>query len=450
MKEIKGIVEREADGRKFSAFEAVYRAGKPGRIRRWTLGILAALAVVLALPWTQNIRARGQVTTLRQEQRPQELNSVIGGRILKWWVKEGDLVQAGDTIAQLAEVKDAYLDPELLSRTQEQLRAKNASIEYYGSKVTATEQQMQALRQGAQLKLQQIENKIAQLERKLTADHAEADAAANDLQIAEAQYRRQRAMRDSGLVSLAQLEQRNAAYQTAVAKKASADAKFLNTQTDLTNARVEISSVQQDFLEKQAKAAGERASAQSDVAMGRGEVAKLSNQYSNYQIRSGMYFIRAPQAGQITKARKAGVGEIVKEGEMLVEIVPKHLDYAVELYVKPIDLPLVSHGQHVMFLFDGFPALVFSGWPAASSGMFRGSVVAVENSVSPNGLFRILVAEDSSYKAWPRSLRIGAGAQGMALCKDVPVWYELWRNINGFPPDYYKADPAKQDGRKSK
>ncbi len=448
MKEIRDIVEREARGLPFGAFGRVYQAGKPGRIRRWTVGILLVLLVFLFLPWTQSIRARGQVTTLRQEQRPQELNSVIGGRIVKWWVKEGDLVQAGDTIAQLTEVKDAYLDPELLARTQEQLRAKSASIEYYGSKVTATEQQTEALRQGAQLKVQQIQNKIAQLERKLEADRAEAGAAANDLAIADAQYRRQRAMRDSGLVSLAQLEQRNAAYQTAMAKKTSADAKYLNTQTDLTNARVEMSSVQQDLLEKQAKIAGDRAAAQSDIATGQGEVAKLSNQYANYQIRSGMYFIVAPQAGQITKARKAGVGEIVKEGEMLVEVVPKHLDYAVELFVKPIDLPLVSAGQRVMFLFDGFPALVFSGWPAASSGTFRGTVVAIENSVSPNGLFRILIAEDSSYKRWPRALRIGAGAQGMALCKDVPIWYELWRNINGFPPDYYKADAAKEDGKK--
>jgi len=25
----------------------------------------------------------------------------------------------------------------------------------------------------------------------------------------------------------------------------------------------------------------------------------------------------------------------------------------------------------------------------------------------------------------------------MVLLKDVPIWYELWRQINGFPPDYY-------------
>jgi len=447
MKEIKGIVETDARKTTFSAFGRVYNAGRPGRIRRWTIGILLGLLGLLFLPWTQNIRARGQVTTLRQEQRPQEINSVIGGRILKWWVKEGDFVKAGDTIAQLAEVKDAYLDPELLARTGEQLAAKKASIDFYSDKVVATEQQMQALEQGAQLKIQQLQNKIQQLERKLQAERAQATAAANDLSIAEAQYRRQQEMYNNGLVSLAQLEQRNATYQNAVAKRTDAEAKVLNTQTDLANARVEMSSVQQDLLEKRSKAAGDRAAAQSEIATGQGEVAKLENQYSNYRIRNGMYFILAPQDGQITKASKAGVGEIIKETEMLVEIVPKQIDHAVELFVKPLDLPLISPGQRVMFLFDGFPALVFSGWPAASSGTFRGRVIAVENSVSPNGLFRILVAEDSSFKPWPPALRIGAGAQGMALCKDVPIWYELWRNINGFPPDYYKPTTAKSDAK---
>jgi RsmE family RNA methyltransferase len=32
---------------------------------------------------------------------------------------------------------------------------------------------------------------------------------------------------------------------------------------------------------------------------------------------------------------------------------------------------------------------------------------------------------------------------GISLLKNVPIWYELWRNINGFPPDYYQASYKK-------
>ena len=66
--------------------------------------------MVLFLPWTQNIRAKGNMTTVRQDQRPQEINSVIPGKIVKWYVQEGAYVKAGDTILQLGEIKVDYFD----------------------------------------------------------------------------------------------------------------------------------------------------------------------------------------------------------------------------------------------------------------------------------------------------------------------------------------------------
>ena len=63
--------------------------------------------------------------------------------------------------------------------------------------------------------------------------------------------------------------------------------------------------------------------------------------------------------------------------------------------------------------------------------------MAVEKNVSGNGKFRVLVAEDPGEKPWPKELKMGIGANGLALLNDVPIWYELWRNINSFPPDYY-------------
>lgn len=423
------------------AYKTIYRYNKNSKIKYWAWGFFIIAAAFLFLPWTQNVRARGSVTTLRQEQRPQELNSIIPGKIIKWYVKEGDFVNAGDTILQIAEVKDDYFDPELIGRTGQQLDAKQLSVDYYKNKVAATQNQIGAIENTRTLKQSQLQNKIQQLQIKLQSDSAELSAAVNDYSIAAKQYKRQQAMYDSGLVSLTQLEQRNASFQNAAAKKISAENKLANTKQELNIAQIEISAVNQDYLEKLSKAQGDQFQSMSQIAGGQGEVAKLENQFSNYSIRRDMYFITAPQSGQVTKAKKAGIGEIIKDGEMLVEIIPDKPEYAVELFINPVDLPLIDKGQKVQFLFDGFPAIVFSGWPNASYGTFTGEVVAVENSVSSNGKFRILVTEDkTAKKRWPQQLRIGAGAQGFALLKNVPVWYELWRNINGFPPDYYKKE----------
>lgn len=440
MQEIQKTVQKYFPQQQVAAFSKVYRAGRHSKIKYWLLGMLLFALLFLFLPWTQNIRTQGLVTTLRQEQRTQEVNTIIAGRIIKWYVKEGDYVQAGDTLLQLAEVKDAYLDPALLNRTQEQISAKNASVTSYEAKAAATTAQMDAIAQSAVLKTSQLVNKINQLQLKITSDSMDMIAARNEFSIAQEQYRRQQVMRDSGLASLVQVEQRAQAFQNALAKKTSAEIKLQNARTDLTNAHIELNGIQQEYAEKSFKAQGDRAAAMSESAGGRGEVAKLQNQYAGYQIRAGQYYILAPQAGQIVQSVKAGINEMVKEGDKLVDIVPTQIDYAVEMFVRPVDLPLMRKGQPVAFLFDGYPAIVFSGWPKASWGLFYGKVAAVETSVSPNGKFRILVAADTVRKAWPLTLSRGTGASGFALLQDVPVWYELWRNINGFPPDYYKQE----------
>ena len=432
-------IEEQINHSSIQSFGKIYRITKKSKVRYWTLGILGALVIILFIPWTQNINSRGTITTLRQEQRPQELNTIIPGKVAKWHVKEGDYVKAGDTIIQLSEIKDDYLDPNLLSRTKEQLTAKQMTVENYKSKVGTADMQIGALTQGRALKISQVENKIRQQRMKVQADSMDLIAATNDLSIATKQFGRQKNMYDSGLVSLTQLEQRNAGYQNAMAKKTSAEIKFLNAKQELGILQLEMNSAMQDYNEKISKASGDKFQSLSQIATGEGDISKLQNQYMNYDIRSKLYFITAPQSGQIVKAKKAGIGEIVKDGEMIVEIVPDNIQYAVEIFVRPVDLPLLSIGQKVRFMFDGFPAIVFSGWPQSSYGTFGGKVAAIESAVNDNGKFRVLVAEDKDDRKWPPQLRMGTGAQGFALLKDVPIWYELWRNINGFPPEYYKA-----------
>ncbi len=415
------------------------------------MGIMLFLVVILFLPWTQNIKAKGAITTLYQEQRPQDINSPIPGKIMKWWVKEGDFVKKGDTILQISEIKEDYLDPNLVGRTQQQVDAKKGTITYYQSKIATVGSQIDALNSAKRLKIEQLNNKLRQLDNKLTGERAELSAVNNELVLAKDQYDRQQKMFDEGLVSQTQLQQRNLSYQNALAKKIMVENKLAQTQQEVTNVKIEQNSVEQEYTEKISKAEGERFQSMSQIATGQGDVAKLENQVSNYTIRNGMYIILAPQDGQIIQAKKSGIGEILKDGERIVVIVPTRVNYAVEMYVRPVDLPLINVGQKVRFMFDGFPAIIFSGWPNTSYGTFGGKIVAFENNISPNGLFRVMVAEDTTDKKWPPQIKIGSGASAISLLKDVPIWYELWRNINGFPPDYYTLkEPVSKDGGKEK
>src|SRR5690606_16043854 len=125
-------------------------------------------------------------------------------------------------------------------------------------------------------------------------------------------------------------------------------------------------------------------------------------------------YILAPQSGYVVRMAKAGIGEIIKESEQLVSIIPEDYTMAVEMFVEPIDLPLVKIGQPVRFVFDGWSAIVFSGSPNTSFGTYGGRVVAVDNFIYPNGKYRLLVSPDPQDVPWPRELRMGTGAKGMA------------------------------------
>lgn len=444
-------IEKELPDSRWHAFRKIYRIQHKNNVRQWLLGVLVVLVVVLFLPWTQNIRAKGTVTTLRQEQRPQEVNTIIAGRVEKWYVKEGDFVHEGDTLLQLGEVKVDYFDPELLQRTQQQINAKQQSIEGYKGKANTAETQAKALGLSRELKLQSLDNKLQQQQLKVISDSTDLIAVENELTVYKRQIAAAQLMLDSGSISLVDFEKRKVGYQNAMAKRISSENKLMQSRQELIALRIEKNSVVQDYTDKISKAEGDRFSSLSSIAGTEADVAKLQNVYASYDIRNKLYYIRAPQSGQVTKARKEGIGELVKEGEMIVEIVPDHVQYAVEMFVEPMDLPLMDIGQKVRFVFDGFPAIVFSGWPSNSYGTFGGRVAAVETSVSYNGKFRVLVTEDANEKEWPHLLRMGGGASGIALLKDVPVYYELWRNINGFPPEYYKPSAAKGgDGKKEK
>lgn len=426
-----------------SAFEKIYLIRQESRVKYWFYGIILFLLIILFLPWTQNIKAKGTVTTLFQEQRPQDIHSPIPGRIVKWYVKEGDLVKKGDTLLQISEIKEDYLDPNLVGRTRQQLEAKKGAIDFYENKVNTTASQIRALQLARKLKQEQLKNKLLQLDNKLAGEKAELEAVNNEFELSKDQYARQQKMFEQGLVSQTQLQQRNLVFQNALAKKIMVENKLAQTRQDMVNAKLEQNGIEQEYNEKVSKAEGERYQAMSQIAGGEGELAKLESQLTNYTIRNGMYIILAPQDGQIVQASKAGIGEVLKEGERIALIVPKLKNYAVEMYVRPVDLPLISNGQKVRFMFDGFPAIVFSGWPNSSYGTFAAKVIAHENTISPNGMFRVLVIEDASEKPWPPQLKIGSGAQGIVLLKDVPIWYEIWRNINGFPPDFYQISENK-------
>ena len=404
--------------------------------------------IIMFIPWTQNVQSNGKLITLRPEQRPQTINTIIAGRIEKWYVKDGDIVNKGDTLLFISEVKDGYFDPKLVERTNNQLRAKEQSVKTYGDKVISLDNRIDALIESGKLKLQQAQIKLKQTRLKIISDSIDYQVARNNYDIAKDQFERFERLTKEGLKSQTELEIRKVSMQRAQGGMISAQQKVLQSRNDIIDAKVELSSIEAKYRDEISKAESDKFSAMTSMYETEVDVTKLQTQSANYSIRNGMYLITAPQDGVVTRVIQSGNGETVKQGEQILTIMPKVYDLAIEMYIRPMDLPLIHQCQKVRVQFDGWPAIVFSGWPNTSYGTYGGEVFAVDNFAQEDGTFRVLISPDTSDYSWPKALRVGGGTNSMILLKDVPIWYELWRIINGFPPDFYKKSDVKANKEK--
>ncbi len=418
-------VDRSLDSIKLLGRQPSFR-----RLVRWLLTILTLLILILFLPWQQSVQGMGEVTALRPDERPQQAVAAVGGRIVSWYVAEGDTVRAGDPIVALAEVKEAYLDPRTLERAGLQVESKRAAVVGKRAKADALGRQRDALDTAWRFAREKGDNRITQIVASLTAARLEDS-------LATVQAVRTASLFADGLRSRAELEQ---ARQRA--QRASALAQ--EVEAGLGTARAERAGVDADYAERIAKVDGDRASTLSEVAEGEADVAKLSTGRDNLEQRRDLLVVRAPRDGILVRALRAGTGEIVKDGEAIATVQPASPALAVALHISARDVPLLAPGDQVRLEFAGWPSVQFSGWPSVAVGTFGGRAVVIDQFAAADGTYRVLVDPDPSDDPWPSALRLGSGARGWALLRRVSVGFEIWRLVNGFPPTGSPAAAASQ------
>lgn len=407
---------------------------------------------VLFMPWRQTIPGRGTVTALRPQDRPQTVQNQIGGRIERWYVSEGQEVKKGDTILVISEISQSYFDPELPMRLQEQLSAKQGSEAAARQKMRATQAQIEAMNRGLNFQLIAAENKVKQSVNYVQSDSADLVAVQQFYRVSQARLERYEQGFKDGLFSLTDIETRRLNVQNDHAKLIAQENKLNNSRQALLNAQIELDNIRAKYQESLAKAQSEMGSALSGQASAQGDIAKLRNEIANIDVRRGLYIVRAPQDGYVVKTLKAGIGENIKDGESVATLQPKDPLVAAEIYVDAMDVPLILDQSEVRLQFEGWPSVQFSGWPSVAVGTFAGKVFSIDRMASANGTYRVLVKQMTPVPAndepWPIQLRQGSGVHGRVILNSVPVWYEIWRQLNGFPPSLERE--PKGDAGKAK
>lgn len=307
------------------------------------LTFLALTLFLIFVPWVQTASGTGTVTALNPNDRLQEVNALVTGRIQEWYVRDGSRVKVGDPIVRIVDN-----DPKLLERLQAER---------------------------------------GQVLAKLTA-------AETALEIAQIDKRRMENLFDEGLSARREFEQ----------------------------AKIRVEQLR------------------ADVASAAAELSRVDVNLS----RQSVQIVRAPRDGVILRVNAGDAATFIAAGQVVATFVPDNVERALEIFIDGRDVALVREGARVRIQFEGWPVVQVSGWPSVAVGTFSGRVIAIDASAQANGRFRVLVEEDlDALSPWPdrRFVRFGSIARAWVLLDTVPVGYEIWRQLNSFPPNFPVEGP---------
>ncbi|MCA9016617.1 MAG: HlyD family efflux transporter periplasmic adaptor subunit, partial [Planctomycetaceae bacterium] len=341
-----------------------------------------------------------------------------------------------------------------LAASQRALDAANTIVESYDAQVKAFETVKQETIAAQNAYIEMAGKKVQAEKQKL----AEYEAALPQLQ---AEYDRMKTLQAENNISLQKLQEVGRKLKEATSKARGAEFYYGAAQDELSGKQSErkakIEKAQAEIDKTKAmlrKANGDVSKAESDIAKAQQDLNKAEKELLDMRVkvaRQESQIIKAPFDGYIVQIKPNLGTAILKEGDPICTIVPYTTDRSVQIWLDGNDAPLVEPGRPVRLQFEGWPAVQFAGWPSVAVGTFGGEVVSVDATDNGNGKFRILVRPDPADKPWPqdRFLRQGVRANAWVLLKRVPLWYEVWRNLNGFPP-VVSIDEPDQKGSKSK
>ena len=411
------------------------------------LMFILLIGLILAgifLPWQQTSRCEGEVVARLPQLRSQSVQSGTKGVIkkLKDGLREGMAVKEGDFIMEIEPFsKDQFIQLEDVKRGYE------AQLKYSEDNQNGVEDQLKTERSRMNFELQAIDAKILASKEKVNGAKAKAKSQKSKFEQAMNEVKSMLELRGDTIPEIKFLEAKN---------------KAISEEEDLSAAYAqELEEIQlleeaNKYREGKVKEIETKITElENKILKAKEEVQKNKNLLSEIKIKLGesqQLSINSPSTGIIQAIFGQAVAATVKEGDKLFEVIPDTADLAVELIVLGNDYPLISVGDDVRLQFEGWPAIQFVGWPSVAVGTFGGKVIAKNPSVDSKGDFKIIVSPDPNQPKWPdgENLRQGVRANGWVILRTVPLGFEVWRQLNGFPPGKSEPGTAKEKEKEPK
>lgn len=418
------------------------------RLAHLLLGLLTvALVAMFFVPWQQSARGSGKVVAFAPQERQQTVMCPV---------KEGVVARVADGIVEGVHVEQGQFILEIQPTAANLVEQVGAQLQDLKTKLVT-----------AETKAEVYGRNVVDFE---AAQRAAVDAADELVDAAEAKWDAKKRLvpgyQAKELQARLNLERQKGLFAKGVTAEKEIEKlqkDWQVTQAELESAQLEVTAAQEEWgakknerlqKEREASAKVDYARAMQQDALGM--AATCQKEIRELEIKLAeldRLVITAPRSGILFRVPVFERGQTIKQGDALFTIVPDTSERAVELWVSGNDTPLVRVGDPVRLQFEGWPAIQFTGWPSVAVGTFGGEVVAIDPTDNGSGSFRVMVRpthaddDDAKTEGWPtgRFLRQGVRANGWVMLNTVPLGYEIWRQLNGFPPVISKDEPEGKD-----
>ena len=392
----------------------------------FTFILMVVIIGIMFLPWQQSIKGEGVLIAYQPEERPYYVYSTISGFIKNYFAKEDQLVKKGQPLVEIVDLDQKYIErlKKMQENTKNQILNTEKSIKILRNKIKNFEEKKEIGLSVYDNKIQQIKNKIKSLKIKKVALE-------NSLKIAKINYERIKNLFKEGIESKRKLE-----ISENKLVKAKAELENINIEIDIQIQKLDMTQKEKEKFLRDIK--NKILSTQKDLADAKLKQNKYQKEFEKVSANLSRYkssVIKAPFDGYVVRILKSKENQYVKKGEPVLLFSPVAKERAILLKIKTVDMPLMKEGLPARIQFEGWPSLQIPGWPEISYGTFGGYISKVDPVSYKEGFYYVFVSEDKKEK-WPdpSMLRIGTRANVWIRLSIVPIWYEIWRQVNAFPP----------------
>lgn len=389
--------------------------------------VILILLSTLFLPWEQTVRGTGTLIAFNPKERSYKIGATINGVIDKIFVKENQFVTKGTPLFSMIDLNNEYIKNLENIKNSIEEEIKNSKIEKNN-----LEEQYKNLEESFKISLELYLKKEKQIKRKIEQLKLQKEALDKRYNIEEIHFNRNKKLYLKGVVSKREYEVQESLYF-----KVKADLFKVNVSISIEEENIIINNQEKARFEVDTKS--KLLALKNSILKTSSKIETLTQKEQNQKNIENRYIsknIIAKSDGYVIRVLKNDKNRFIKRGEDVVLFAPKVTKRAILLKISDFSMPLMKEELPARIMFYGWPALQISGWPKIRFGTFSGVIERVEPISYEKGFYYAYIIDDERENPWPKDniLRVGTQATVWVRLKTVPLWYEVWRQINALPP----------------